>query len=324
VLDTTAAYRDAVVDDPDFYQSVVNGLTSSPKTLPCKYFYDEKGSYLFDQICQTPEYYVTRTETALLRKILPEIAAIIDPGSDILEFGSGAGQKIRLLLDGLRNPASYTPMDISESALLESVVGLRADYPDINIRPWVGDYTIDLINNLENLSHLNQRVVFFPGSTISNFRPEEAKCFLERVSAWLGENGVLLIGVDTIKSELILNSAYNDAAGVTADFNLNLLHRIKNELGIEIDPNDFEHQAFFNPDQSRVEMHLVARRAHSVLLDGQSVYFEQDESIHTENSYKYSLESFQLLAESAGFSTKKSWLDDRKLFSFHCLHSAPR
>ena len=315
-------YKDAGLENSEFYQDVVNGLNSSPKTLPCKYFYDKKGSDLFDQICRTPEYYVTRTEIALLNKILPEIALMIDPGCDILEFGSGAGQKIRLLLDALRAPASYTPMDISESALMGSVVELRADYPDIDIRPWIGDYTIDLVDNLEHLSHLTQRVVFFPGSTISNFTLEEAKGFLERVYSWLGENGILLIGVDTIKSEVILNSAYDDAAGVTAEFNLNLLHRIRSELGVEIDPEDFEHQAFFNADKNRVEMHLVARRAHSISFGGKLVHFGKGESIHTENSYKYSPESFQRLAESVGFVVKKSWLDDRKLFSFHFLGRA--
>ena len=313
----TAVYRDPDLNDSEFFLDIVNGLTSIPKYLPCKYFYNDEGSELFAKICQTPEYYVTRTEIALLKKILPEIAALIDPGCDILEFGSGAGEKIRLLLNALREPASYTPMDISESALLESTAKLRTDYPGIDIQPWVGDYTADLTENLDNLSHPNQRVVFFPGSTISNFTPEKARDFLARISAWLGATGVLLIGVDTLKPEAILNAAYNDAEGVTAAFNLNLIHRIRDELDVDIDPENFEHRAFFNPAESRVEMHLVAKREHSILLDGRPIHFKKDESIHTENSYKYSMESFQSLAQAAGFAVRKSWQDDNNLFSFH-------
>lgn len=316
-----AVYKDPILSDPEFCKDIENGLNSNPKHLPCKYFYDKSGSELFDQICQTPEYYVTRTETELLTQILPEIAEMVLPGCDILEFGSGAGHKIRLLLDALYQPSSYTPMDISESALMESASKLRRDYPQIDIRPWVGDYTVDLTENLKNLSHSSQRVVFFPGSTISNFTPEEARAFLVRISAWLGENGVLLIGVDTVKSESILNAAYNDAQGVTAAFNLNLIHRIRNELDIAIDPQDFKHHAFFNSSESRIEMHLVALREHSILIGGRPVHFEQGESIHTENSYKYSQESFSALAESAGLEIGKSWLDDDNLFSFHFLRN---
>lgn len=314
------AYKDEILSESDvFLNDVLDGLSAEPKSLPCKYFYDQRGSQLFRQICETPEYYITRTETALLKQILPEIAQRLGSGCDIVEFGSGAGEKVRLLLDALVEPASYTPMDISEDALLKSVAELRACYPHIPIHPWLGDYTEELTRNLDSLEGLSRQVVFFPGSTISNFAIEEARAFLSRISQWLGQGGVLLIGVDTLKSESVINRAYNDADGYTAAFNMNLLHRIRDELSVPLNLENFYHNAFFNSEMGRLEMHLVSRVFQPVEIAGRTFEFEEGESIHTENSYKYRVSDFQRMAESVGLHAKKSWEDQDQLFSFHYL-----
>ena len=319
--------EDVICDEPEcfeenaFLEDVVEGLSSAKKYLPCKYFYDERGSELFQKICETSEYYVTKIEIELLKKIVPDIANRLGKGVDLLEFGSGAGEKIRLLLDALERPASYTPMDISEEVLLQSSKDLRRQYPEIQVRPWVGDYTQGLSKKLNNLDRNSRQVVFFPGSTISNFTPKEAKDFLTEVSFWLGKGGVLLVGVDTVKSESILNAAYNDAEGHTAAFNLNLLDRIRDQLSVDIEPDSFSHQAFFNQDKSRIEMHLVANREQVVRIAEKSILFKEGESIHTENSYKYKVDDFHCLARSAGFRVEKTWLADEDMFSFHYLVS---
>jgi len=293
-----AQLEDSLIDEMDineFFTDVVEGLTSSPKTLPCKYFYDERGSELFGKICDTPEYYITRTEVALLRQIAPEISEMLGAGCSLLELGSGLGIKIRILLDALDNVQSYTPMDISEEVLLHSANVLRAEYPSLRVQPWVGDYTRDLDFKLERVEDSAKPVVFFPGSTISNF------------------------GVDTVKKAERINAAYNDKAGHTAAFNTNLLVRMRDELNIEISPDDFRHHAFFNEDMSRIEMHLVSKRAQTIHIQGKAISFLEGESIHTENSCKYRIEDFHHLAKSAGFRANKTWQDDDSLFSFHYL-----
>ena len=303
----------------DFYTDVLGGLSAENKSLPCKYFYDQRGSLLFEKICLTDEYYVTRAELKLLKRIVGDIASRIGSEAEILEFGSGAGEKICLLLDELQNPASYTPMDISREILSRSTLELRRRYPKLNITPWIGDYTKDLPSQLPSSNRASRRVVFFPGSTISNFTPSDAGDFLLKIRSWLGIGGVLLIGVDTIKPKAILDAAYNDAQGNTAAFNLNLIHRISRELSINIDPEDFRHLAFYNEDQNRVEMYLESLRAHTIYIGDAQIEFCKGERVHTEYSYKYSAEGFQELANSSGFRPVESWGADREMFRFYYL-----
>jgi dimethylhistidine N-methyltransferase len=310
-----AYYRDA-----QFLEDVVHGLSQSPKQLPCKYFYDERGSILFTEICKTEEYYITSTELTLLDEILPDIARLVGRHANIIEYGSGEGRKIRHLLAALDQPKAYIPIDISAEILLRSTSHLKREFPQITIHPVVGDYTstIRLPDVVASDKH-NRRMVFFPGSTISNFSPDEARQFLERVNTILKPGDVLLLGVDLLKSPTRLHEAYNDKEGVTADFNLNLLRRINTELGADFDRRQFEHYAFFNLEQSRIEMHLVSLTEQTVTLDGQQFYFERGETIHTENSYKYTIEAIAELGISCGFNHIKAWTDHNDLFSIHYL-----
>lgn len=322
----TLTNTDAVLDkapvlvDQQFLKDVIHGLRQTPKQLPCKYFYDERGSILFTEICNTPEYYITRTELALLDEILPDVARLIGPNANIIEYGSGEGRKIRNLLSALEQPKSYTPIDISAEILLRSTRQLKREFPGIAIHPVVGDYTahIDLPTNLASDKH-NPRVVFFPGSTISNFSPEEAQQFLCNLGSLLKTGDGLLLGVDLLKSPARLHDAYNDSAGVTADFNLNLLRRINNELDADFDHRQFEHYAFFNPVQARIEMHLVSRIEQKVRVAGYPFHFAQGETIHTENSYKYSISNIMQLGVRCGLKHLRAWTDRNDLFSIHYL-----
>lgn len=303
-----------------FQADAIHGLSAHPKTLPCKYFYDARGSALFEQICATPEYYVTRADLALHDAHLGEISAMIGPDAHVIEFGSGAGVKTHKLLAALQQPRAYTPIEISASALKASALALEAEFPHIPIRPLRADYTHDIDSERLALDPpSNRRIVYFPGSTIGNFDHAEALGFLQRMGRIARPGGALLIGVDLMKAESTLISAYDDAAGVTAAFNLNLLHRLANELGATIDIGSFRHEARFNAEQCRIEMHLVADQATVIELDGQRFTFTAGESIHTENSYKYSIEAFRALAERAGLSARKVWTDPDELFSMHWL-----
>jgi len=306
--------------DQAFLQDVIHGLQQTPKQLPCKYFYDERGSILFTEICNTPEYYITRTELALLDDILPEVANLVGENANIIEYGSGEGRKIRRLLAALDRPKSYTPIDISPEILLRSAIRLKHEFPDIEIHPVVGDYTdeIDLPVTLKN-DFQNRRLVFFPGSSISNFSPDEVRRFLANVKSLLQPGDGLLLGVDLIKSPKRLHEAYNDKEGVTADFNLNILRRINSELGANFDRHQFEHYAFYNPLASRIEMHLVSLARQTVTIAGQTFNFEQGETIHTENSYKYSMRGIAAVAEECGFTHSRMWSDHKDLFSIHYL-----
>lgn len=326
-IDTTAAY---LPDDPDlpedslnvdsFLQDVISGLQKSPREIPCKYFYDERGSFLFTEICRTREYYITRTELALLDEILPDIAIMIGRHAIIIEYGSGEGRKIRNLLAALRQPRAYVPIDISAEILLRSSRQLRREFPHIGIHPMVADYTTDIqLPEPVSQNDGNRRVVFFPGSTISNFTPREARQFLCNMQEFLRPGDALLLGVDLVKSPALLHSAYNDHDGITAKFNLNLLNRINRELGADFDLRQFEHYAFFNPEQSRVEMHLVSLCEQVVNIGDQAFCFAQGENIHTENSYKYTLDSVVQLGQECGFSHRKAWSDSDNLFSIHYL-----
>ena len=303
----------------EFRSAVLQGLGSTPKTLPSKFFYDAEGSRLFDRICELPEYYPTRTECALLQARALVGAALVGPHAGLVEFGSGAGVKVRLLLAALRYPAAYVPVDISRGHLLAAAASLAADFPDLRIAPVCADYTNQFALPHLPGSHPRRLAGFFPGSTIGNFTLSEAADFLRRAGRLLGRGSMMIVGVDLLKDRAVLEAAYDDAAGVTAAFNLNLLTRINRELGAKFDLGTFAHEARWNAGESRVEMHLVSRVAQSVQVGGDRISFAADESIHTENSYKYSLAGFADLARSAGYDPVAGWTDPAGLFSVHVL-----
>lgn len=303
-----------------FLEDAVDGLGRKPRSLPCKYLYDERGSALFERICETDEYYVTRADLALHRRHLPEIAARIGPDAHIIEFGSGAGIKIRSLLAACDRPRAYTPIEISGEALAESVARLAERFPTLAIHPIEADYTRPIPDRALALDPpARRRLVYFPGSTISNFSHDEAQAFLARMARIAGPGGAVLIGVDLVKDEARLKAAYDDAEGVTAEFNLNLLRRLREELDAELEPGDFEHEARYDRTQQRIEMHLVARRPTTIRIDGLRFDLAAGESIHTENSHKYTIEGFRALARQAGLEARATWTDPDRLFSMHYL-----
>ena len=301
-----------------FLNDVLGGLSQSPKTLPCKYFYDERGSELFEAICRTQDYYVTRTEMALLEHYAGDIAAVIGERACIIEPGSGAGEKIEFLLDALPDVTCYAPMDISEEILLRSAETIRQRRPGMAIHPILMDFTktLDFTPYFEGYD-CAKKVIFFPGSTIGNFTPEAAEAFLRSFATSLGQGGGLVIGVDLVKDRQTLERAYDDSEGVTAAFNKNLLYRINAELEADFDPDGFRHEARFNVGKSRIEMHLVSSKPQTVTIDENIFEFKAGESIHTENSYKYEVNNFQALARRAGFRPHKAWTDERNWFSLH-------
>jgi dimethylhistidine N-methyltransferase len=302
----------------EFRDAVQTGLGQRRKSIPCKFFYDEEGSRLFEAICDTPEYYPTRTEKRILAEAAPEIARLVGPGATVVEYGSGAGVKTRTLLDALNAPAAYVPVEISRGRLIEVAAELAADYPGVHIAPVCADYTKPF--TLPNVARDGAAVVgFFPGSTIGNFTPPQALAFLSQARRLLGDNGVMVIGVDLRKHLDTLNAAYNDADGLTAAFNLNLLARVNRELDGDFDLDGFAHRAFFDPDNSRIEMHIVSLKDQTASVSGQSFDFAEDETIHTENSYKYDIDQFRQLADNAGWSPRAVWTDPNELFSIHLL-----
>jgi dimethylhistidine N-methyltransferase len=296
---------------PVFLSDVIAGLSLPQKSLPPKYFYDAAGSRLFERICRLPEYYVTRAELALTKKNLPSIARFAGKGCELIEYGSGASVKTRLLIRALR-PSAYLPVDISESALRGAAHRLGREFPWLRILPINGDFSrpIDLPRAKA------RRVVYFPGSTIGNLTPEEAHGFLAMSR---GQAARMLVGVDLKKDANVLHAAYNDRRGVTAAFNLNLLARINRELDGDFDLERFAHYAFYNAPLGRIEMHLVSLRSQFVRIGKHRFRFDAGESIHTENSYKYSAQDFRALAARAGFSGRKLWTDRRGLFALHGL-----
>lgn len=304
----------------NFLQDVLTGLGQSPKTLSSKYFYDERGSQLFDDICELPEYYPTRTEMALLRAISGDVAALVGEGATVIEFGSGSSTKIRILLDALESPLAYVPVDISREHLLMSSKDLAEDYPDLQVVPVCADYTQPF--DVPVIEGEKVRAGFFPGSTIGNFTRDQAVSFLRAAAVDLGKDNGLLIGVDLRKDEDILRAAYNDAAGVTAAFNLNLLTRINRELGGNFDLDSFTHDARWVPDKGRIEMHLVSTRDQDVSVGGKVFRFAAGESIHTEDSHKYDIDGFRVLAAEAGWNAIECWTDPDDLFSIHLLRVA--
>lgn len=295
---------------------VLQGLSTQPKTIPPKFFYDEYGSQLFDQITELPEYYPTRTEIGILQRYGAEMVDYLGQDCLLVELGSGSSQKIRVLLDALQ-PSVYMPIDISKAHLLKSAQTLAQDYPHLEIHAICADYS-EQLHLPYNPCEL-PKAAFFPGSSIGNFEPQQAQAFLARVANFLGGDSTLLIGVDMKKDVSRLHAAYNDTAGVTAAFNLNLLKRLNHELAANFDLSCFKHTAFYNSQQGRIEMHLVCDTSHQVEIDGKAFIFHPGESIHTENSYKYSISEFHALAYAAGFQPEQVWTDEEQLFSVHCL-----
>ncbi|WP_417491998.1 L-histidine N(alpha)-methyltransferase [Maricaulis sp.] len=302
----------------DFLRDVLNGLAATPKTIPPVYFYDAAGSALFDQITGLPEYYVTRTELALLDRIGPELARLAGPGAVVIEPGSGSSVKIRKLLDALDSPAGYVGLDISGEHLATACEELARDYPDLHVGAICADFTNGL-----SLDHLplpqGRRILFFPGSTIGNFEPAAARDLLAGFRQGMREGDAILIGADRVKSPATLEAAYDDAQGVTAAFNLNLVDRINTELDGTLDASRLKHVSVWNADKSRIEMHLEALEPQQFEVAGQVFSLAKGERIHTENSHKFTPESFRALAHSAGFDVLKSWSDPAELFSLHWL-----
>ena len=299
-----------------FADSVLAGLAKTPKTIACKYFYDDRGSRLFDQICELPEYYHTRVETALLRRHGPEIAALIGEDVEIVEFGAGSLRKVRLLLEAVKNPRAYTPLDISGEYLGDVVSALAAEFPAVTLRPVVADFTLPV--SLPALPGAPRRAGFFPGNTIGNFKPDAAIALLRRMRGLL-HGGGLLVGVDLVKDPVLLHAAYNDGAGVTAAFNKNLLVRANRELGADFDPRSFAHYAPYNPSARRIEMYLVSLKRQTVAVRGRRFDLAQGEAVHTEDSHKYTIDGFREMATGAGFRPRAVWSDPERLFSVHWL-----
>jgi dimethylhistidine N-methyltransferase len=299
-----------------FAREAIGDLSQRPKRLSPKYFYDATGSELFEAITRLPEYYPTRTELSILRDRGSDIAAIIPKGAALIEFGAGATTKVRLLLENCAISA-YVPVDISGEFLRGQADALRRDFPGLAVYPVAADFTAPFA--LPDAIAAMPKVGFFPGSTLGNFEPHEACAFLRSAREILGKGAQMIIGVDLEKDERVLYDAYNDAAGVTARFNLNVLVRINRELGGNFDLSAFTHRAIYNRERHRIEMHLISKKSQSVRLLGTSFAFRAGESIHTESSYKYSLDRFAALARGSGWTPRASWTDKAGMFSVHAL-----
>ncbi|HEY0997697.1 MAG TPA: L-histidine N(alpha)-methyltransferase [Gemmatimonadaceae bacterium] len=310
--------------DPSLRAEVLRGLTASRKSLPPKLFYDATGAALFERITTLPEYYLTRAELEILRARVGEIAALAGPRPALVEYGSGAGVKVRLLLDAFEAAgepaAAYVPIDISREQLAAVAAEIAAEYPRVPVHPVCADYTASLA--LPELPRRARRVAFFPGSTIGNFHPTEAAAFLHRIRRAVTGDGVLVLGVDRRKDAAVLDAAYDDAAGVTAAFNLNMLRRLNRELGADFDLERFRHRAFFNEAAGRVEMHLVSLEPQVVQVAGTRVAFGAGESIWTESSYKYDRASLDALVAGAGFRVAHLWTDSAERFWVGYLEAA--
>ncbi|MDA0231907.1 MAG: L-histidine N(alpha)-methyltransferase [Chloroflexi bacterium] len=305
-------------DQQAMLADVLSGLGRAQKSLPSKYFYDEEGSRIFDEITMLPEYYPTRTEAEIMRLQGGEIAATLGEGVLLVEYGSGSSAKTRILLDLMRRPAGYVPVDISGDYLRQVARELQADYPDTPVLPVVADFTQPFLLPDTPVS-ARRNIVYFPGSTIGNFPHTDALRILQQMAKLAGEHGGVLIGVDLVKPLDLLLAAYNDSQHVTARFNLNLLQRMNRELDANFDISQFRHEAIFNAEESRIEMYLYARRSMSVCVDGVLFHFAEGESILTEYSHKYTLDSFGDLASQAGLETASVWTDPKSLFSVQYL-----
>lgn len=315
---TAAAFRfyDYHPAPADLHAEVIRGLGRKTRSIPPKFFYDEEGSRLFNAICATPEYYLTRVEMGIIRRNVAEIAGHISSGCLLIEPGSGDCRKVRELLAATR-PHAYVPMDISRACLQRAAGNLAAEFPWLEVRAVCADFTAPI--DLPCLPKGPRRVAFFPGSSIGNFDPRHAVDFLSNIAATVQPGGGLLIGVDLKKDSAVLNAAYNDAQGLTAAFNLNLLVRINRDLGANFKKKQFRHHAFYNQAEGRIEMHLVSETTQRVLIGDRCFDFQPGDGIHTENSYKYTIGEFQDLAWQAGFRTAQVWTDAGRFFSVHYL-----
>jgi L-histidine Nalpha-methyltransferase len=316
----SAAFRfhDLAPTEESFRDAVIAGLSREPKALPCKFFYDARGSALFEQICQVPEYYLTRTEIGILERHASDIAERVGPQCRLVELGSGASVKVRILLRALQTPAAYVAIDISREPLREAAAQIAGDFPHVPVVAVCADYTRPF--PLPPLpGPPGKRVGFFPGSTIGNFEPDGVVRFLRHCTELLGRGCEMLIGADLKKAPEVLNAAYNDHAGVNAAFNLNLLVRINRELDGDIDVNRFAHVAFYNAEAGRMELYLKSLAEQTITISGRRFEFADGELVHTENSYKYAIDDFRSLAARAGFGVIHTWTDPEELFSVHYL-----
>ena len=303
--------------DSSFRHDVIAGLSARPKRIPPKYFYDARGAQLFQAITASPEYYLTRCELEILRERAHEIGHLLPPGSALIEIGSGSSEKARILLSAAPGIGTYAPVDISVEMLGKEAEKLRREYPMLSVVPVQADFTAAFV--LPTQVAKLPRSAFFPGSTIGNFEPHQAADFLRQTGRMLGRGAIMIIGVDLIKSPDVLDAAYNDAAGITREFNLNLLTRITRELDADFELAAFEHRAFYNGKRHRIEMHISSNKRQQVRVADQVIEFERGETIHTENSYKYSLQSFSDLAIRSEWRPVRAWTDKANMFSVHAL-----
>lgn len=308
----------SVVPADSFREDVIAGLSQPQKQIPPKYFYDDAGSRLFDRICRLREYYPTRVELGITRANLAAIARFAGAGCELIEYGSGASRKTRMLIGALR-PAAYVPVDISEAALAGAARRLAREFDWLHIFAVAGDFSQPLRLPVYRARPGRRRLVYFPGSTIGNLTPEDAQAFLRMTRGQVGRAGAMLVGVDLKKDAKLLHAAYNDARGVTAAFNLNVLARANRELGADFDLRRFGHYAFYNPALGRIEMHLVSLARQAVGVGEHRFAFERGETIHTENSYKYTAPEFDGIAREAGFRTERVWQDARQRFALFGL-----
>ena len=316
-MSARSALRLGSADADVFAADVVAGLRAKPKRLSPKYFYDAAGSQLFEQITLLPEYYPTRTELQILKDYADEIVAFAPPDSALVEFGSGSATKVRILLRASSRLTVYVPVDISDEFLNAQAKRLQQEFPDVAVVPVAADFSRPF--NLPRRVFSQPRIGFFPGSTIGNFEPHEATGFLCHGARILGSGATLIVGVDLVKDTSVLHAAYNDSAGVTANFNLNLIARINRELDADFDVHAFDHLAFYDEERQRIEMHLVSRVDQKVSIGDATIEFSAGETIHTENSYKYTIDGFAALAKGAGWTSSAVWTDSAGLFSIHAL-----
>ena len=320
-MSQVTAIKQSNITDTEFLNDVISGLTQQQKTLPCKYFYDDKGAALFEQITSLQEYYVTRTELSILEQYSQSIAQMLPENLSIIEPGCGSGKKVAYLLAHMEKVKTFVPFEISEEMLSYSLAHLSPLFPDLAISPLLGDFThSQMVKQLTKDTALDSQtnLVYFPGSTLGNFAPVKAIEIMNNFHRLCGVNGYVLIGVDLVKERQVLLDAYNDKAGITAAFNKNLLQRINNELNGTFNLDNFSHESRFNEQHSRIEMHLVSNCTQSVIINDQQIDFIEGESIHTENSHKYTLESFKQLAAQANLKLEQTWQDDSNYFAL-CL-----
>ena len=320
-MSQVTAIKQSNITDTEFLNDVISGLTQQQKTLPCKYFYDDKGAALFEQITTLQEYYVTRTELSILEQHSKSIAQMLPENLSIIEPGCGSGKKVAYLLAHMANVKTFVPFEISEEMLSYSLAHLSPLFPDLAISPLLGDFThSQMVKQLTKDTALDSQtnLVYFPGSTLGNFAPVKAIEIMNNFHRLCGLNGYVLIGIDLVKECQVLLDAYNDKLGITAAFNKNLLQRINNELNGTFNLDNFSHESRFNEQHSRIEMHLVSNCTQSVIINDQQIDFIEGESIHTENSHKYTLESFKQLAAQANLKLEQTWQDDSNYFAL-CL-----